>query len=222
MPPKKKKTASPRKAAGKSATKKAARKKAAPAGAAAKKAVKKAAPKRAPKKTAPKKALKKAVSRKAAPTKAAKKTAPRKAAARKPAPAKAAPGRVEGKERLDALRKLLLEKREQIARETQEEISRYIKGENRQLVESALDDGDWSVIDLSEDINLRKLATNRDALLKIDESLRKINEGTYGVCEDCGEEIPTDRLRVLPFAIYCRDCQEKREEMEAAQDIRSM
>jgi DnaK suppressor protein len=41
-----------------------------------------------------------------------------------------------------------------------------------------------------------------------------LREGTYGTCEDCGEEINTERLKVLPFAIYCRDCQEKREEIE--------
>lgn len=222
----------------KAATKKAAPKKKAAKGAATKKKAvpkkaasrKKAAAKKkaAPRKAAPKKkAVKKAAVKKTAKKKAApKKAAPAKAAARKKAaPKKKTAGEVGPRKeeaRFKALRKLLLEKREQIARETQEEISKYIKGENRQLVESALDDGDWSVIDLSEDINLRKLATHRETLLKIDESLRKINEGTYGVCEDCGEEIPTDRLRVLPFAIYCRDCQENREELEAAQEIRGI
>jgi DnaK suppressor protein len=246
MPPKKAKKKArkaSRKAASRAAAVKKARapkKKAAPRKTARKKtAVKKTAkrtavPKRkaASKKVAPKKkaAPKKAAGKKTAPKKAAgKKTAPKKkAAVRKAVPRKAV--RAEGaariskkeEQRFQALRKLLLEKREQISKETQEEISKYIKGENRQLVESALDDGDWSVIDLSEDINLRKLATHRDTLLKIDEALRKIKEGTYGICEECGEQINTDRLRILPFAVYCRDCQEAREELEAAREIRSL
>jgi DnaK suppressor protein len=112
------------------------------------------------------------------------------------------------------LRKFLLNKRQDILREAKNEISKYIKGETRQLVESALDDGDWSVIDLSEDISLRQLSTHRENLLKIDAALRKLNEGTYGQCEECGEAINEERLKVMPFAIYCIDCQERLEELE--------
>ena len=117
-------------------------------------------------------------------------------------------------ERKIALRRSLINKREEIIREAKEEISKYIKGETRQLVESALDDGDWSVIDLSEDISLRQLSAHRGTLLKIDEALRKLNEGTYGICEECGEAINEARLKVMPFAIYCIDCQDKLEKME--------
>lgn len=136
--------------------------------------------------------------------------------AKKPARAvtRARAKKVPARSREDVLKKQLIQSREEIVREAKTEIAKYIKGETRQLVESVLDDGDWSVIDLSEDINLKRLASHRGVLLKIDEALRKIREGTYGKCEDCGEEINTGRLKVLPFAIYCKDCQEKREELE--------
>jgi DnaK suppressor protein len=120
----------------------------------------------------------------------------------------------EAEERKYALRNSLIKKREEIVREAKAEISRYIRGETRQLVDTALDNGDWSVVDLSEDISLRQLSTHRETLLKIDEALRKIHEGTYGKCEDCGEDISVERLKVLPFAIYCIDCQERREQRE--------
>jgi DnaK suppressor protein len=116
--------------------------------------------------------------------------------------------------REDLLRKHLISKREEIVREAKNEIAKYIKGEANQLVETALDDGDWSVIDLSADINIRRLETHRERLLGIDEALMKLKEGTYGVCEECEGEITSERLRVMPFAIYCRDCQEKREQLE--------
>lgn len=116
--------------------------------------------------------------------------------------------------RRELLRKFLIKKREEIVKEAKTEIARYLKGETKQLVETALDDGDWSVIDLSEDINFKRLGTHRENLTKIDEALRKLDEGTYGICEDCGEEIPPERLEVMPFAILCRDCQEKKEELE--------
>jgi DnaK suppressor protein len=126
---------------------------------------------------------------------------------------KPAPRRTE-EERKAALRRSLVLKRESIVREAKEEISKYIKGETRQLVDTALDDGDWSVVDLSEDISLKQLSTHRENLQKIDEALRKVDEGTYGICEDCGEEISDKRLKILPFAIYCTDCQENRERIE--------
>jgi DnaK suppressor protein len=229
MPAKKEKTA---KAPAKKKTPRAARKKTTPKPV-KKKAAKKKAPKAAKKKaalkparkgTARKKAVPKAARKKAVRKKVAPRAARPKEAGRKPA-AKAKPlqGEKEAAEtRQESLRRLLVQKREQIVREAQEEIAKYIKGENRQLVETALDDGDWSVIDLSEDVNLRKLGTHRETLLKIDEALRKLSEGTYGKCEDCGDEISAERLRVLPFAIYCRDCQEAREELEAFREERSI
>lgn len=113
-----------------------------------------------------------------------------------------------------ALRNALIRKREEIVKEAKSEISKYIRGETRQLVDTALDNGDWSVVDLSEDISLRQLSTHRETLLKIDEALRKIDEGTYGKCEDCGEDISVERLKVLPFAIYCVDCQGRREQLQ--------
>lgn len=112
------------------------------------------------------------------------------------------------------LKKLLLKKREEVVKEAKVEISKYIKGETKQLVDTALDDGDWSIVDLSEDISLKQLNTHRENLQKIDEALRKLEEGTYGICEDCGEEISEERLKIMPFAIYCIDCQEKREQLE--------
>ncbi len=122
-----------------------------------------------------------------------------------------------GPDRTQELRRELITQRTQILGEAKKEISRIISGENRQLVETALDDGDWSVVDLSEDISFKQLSTHRENLSKIDEALRKLAEGTYGVCEDCGEDIDLDRLRVLPFAIYCKEDQERREIMEAMQ-----
>jgi DnaK suppressor protein len=113
-----------------------------------------------------------------------------------------------------ALRNSLVRKREEIVKEAKSEISKYIRGETRQLVDTALDNGDWSVVDLSEDISLRQLSTHRETLLKIDAALRKIDEGTYGKCEDCGEDISLERLKILPFAIYCVDCQERREQVQ--------
>lgn len=51
----------------------------------------------------------------------------------------------------------------------------------------------------------------RQTLKLIDMALRKIEHGTYTICEECGQEIPRERLEVLPFAITCISCQERDE-----------
>jgi len=129
---------------------------------------------------------------------------------------KSAPTPDSAETREDMLRRILQTKREELLREAQREVSKYISGENRQLVETALDDGDWSVIDVAEDINLRQLSVHRKTIVKVEEALRKLENNTYGICEECEEEINPERLRILPFAIYCRDCQEDIEKMEEA------
>ncbi len=117
------------------------------------------------------------------------------------------------------LRELLQGRRDELLSESRTEISKYVTGENRDTVDSALDDGDLAVIDHNETVALQVLGAHRDALLKIDESLRKLDEGTYGICEDCGDQISTERLKVLPFAIRCRDCQELKEQEEAMEKL---
>jgi RNA polymerase-binding transcription factor len=184
-----------------------------------------ASQKSVPKKTSVKKNIRvKPVTKRktGSPQKAAKKTSlkrkpkiPRKTVvpAGTPAPRKRAVQTSEEERKL-ALRRSLIQKREELVKEVKSEISKYIKGETRQLVDTALDDGDWSVVDLSEDISFKHMSTHRENLLKIDEALRKLSEGTYGICEDCGEQISEQRLKILPFAIYCTDCQERREQIE--------
>ncbi len=120
----------------------------------------------------------------------------------------------EERQRRERLRRALIERREKIVKDSKAEIKKYISGEKRQLVETVMDDGDLSVVDLSEDISLKQLSTHRETLIKIDAALKKIDEGTYGICEDCGDTISEERLKVIPFAILCRDCQEKKELMD--------
>ncbi|MGO9014066.1 MAG: TraR/DksA family transcriptional regulator [Dissulfurispiraceae bacterium] len=116
--------------------------------------------------------------------------------------------------RKERLRKQLIQRREEIIREAKNEIKKFKSGENKQLVETVMDDGDLSVVDMAEDISLKQLSTHRETLIKIDTALRKLEEGTYGICEECGEDISEERLKIMPFAIYCRDDQEKKEIME--------
>ncbi len=63
---------------------------------------------------------------------------------------------------------------------------------------------------------LDMILTDREKrkLLQIDDALDRIDDGTYGQCEECGVKIPRARLKVLPFAKFCVECQEKNEREE--------
>lgn len=49
-----------------------------------------------------------------------------------------------------------------------------------------------------------------DLLHKVNEALAVVDRGAYGICQSCGEAIPTARLDALPYAIFCVDCARKR------------
>ncbi len=116
-------------------------------------------------------------------------------------------------ERFRGLKNMLITKRDALLKEAKQEIQKYVSGENRQLVDTAIDEADWAAVEISEDINLKRLSAQRQLLNDVEECLRKLNEGTYGICEDCGEEISEKRLHVIPTATLCIDCKEQREKM---------
>jgi DnaK suppressor protein len=77
-----------------------------------------------------------------------------------------------------------------------------------------LDQGESSEVDIQEDIELALIQMKAETLNKINEALRRLQDGTYGNCFECGEEISGARLRALPFAVRCKDCEEAREVAE--------
>jgi DnaK suppressor protein len=64
---------------------------------------------------------------------------------------------------------------------------------------------------LAADVLTTLSESERREVLQIDGALSRMDEGSYGVCVDCGQEIPMERLRALPFTLRCEDDQEARE-----------
>jgi RNA polymerase-binding transcription factor len=73
------------------------------------------------------------------------------------------------------------------------------------------DVGEEGLMDLLEDIGLAVADIRRQELTRMDEALRRLQEGRYGLCEECGDEIAEARLRVAPYAPCCIRCQARRE-----------
>jgi RNA polymerase-binding transcription factor DksA len=59
--------------------------------------------------------------------------------------------------------------------------------------------------------NVTLQRTLEASLMAVNDALRKFDEGTYGSCEDCGKVIAEKRLRALPSATHCIECQSKLE-----------
>jgi RNA polymerase-binding protein DksA len=56
------------------------------------------------------------------------------------------------------------------------------------------------------------VAESEGAILEqVEGALGRIEQGTYGKCEECGDEISAERLEAIPYAAYCIDCQRRQE-----------
>jgi DnaK suppressor protein len=80
-----------------------------------------------------------------------------------------------------------------------------------------LDTVESSEADIQEDIEFALIQMKSETLNKINDALSRLEHGNYGDCFDCGEEIAEKRLRALPFAVRCKDCEEAREVAEQRQ-----
>lgn len=61
-----------------------------------------------------------------------------------------------------------------------------------------------------EHLAFATLEQGQKTLAEVEAALNRMDRGTYGVCESCGESIPDARLRALPWARYCLKCAERR------------
>ena len=82
---------------------------------------------------------------------------------------------------------------------------------NQTKMNEVFDAGESSEADIQEDIEFALIQMKAETLNKINEALGRLEEGLYGNCFECGEEIAEARLRALPFAVRCKDCEEARE-----------
>ncbi|HEX3426566.1 MAG TPA: TraR/DksA C4-type zinc finger protein [Acidimicrobiales bacterium] len=66
--------------------------------------------------------------------------------------------------------------------------------------------GEGGTSNVDRELDLVLSAQARGAVVEIDRALAKIDAGTYGVCEQCGQPIPQARLKALPYAALCVAC----------------
>ena len=79
------------------------------------------------------------------------------------------------------------------------------------------DPNDRASVESDRSFELRLRGRERKLMEKIDEALARIEDGSYGICDDCGEEIAVKRLEARPVAKYCIDCKTLQEQREKEQ-----
>jgi DnaK suppressor protein len=106
-------------------------------------------------------------------------------------------------ERQTRLRELLLEKKRSLWNELRNELFRDTEEGLHDQMALALDPAEKGLVSVLEDTGLKVADIRRQELTSMDEAMGRLERGTYGICEECGEDIPEERLRVMPFARYC-------------------
>ena len=71
--------------------------------------------------------------------------------------------------------------------------------------------GDTATATLDREIDYSLEENSEQVLRSIDTALQRIDEGTYGICETCGQPISEERLEAIPYATQCIDCRRKGE-----------
>jgi DnaK suppressor protein len=115
-------------------------------------------------------------------------------------------------EKLDEMKALLLTMKEA----TLKEISKTLKTDAPAgSSEPTGDIYDQASSERDRELSLLLGDREREKVRTIDEALLRIDDGDYGICEECEEEIPIGRLKVLPFARHCVKCKADLEKQQA-------
>ena len=86
-------------------------------------------------------------------------------------------------------------------------------------IENAAEEFDRLQQQLNREVAIRNLDRESRLLKDVQAALGRLEEGTFGVCLRCEEEIPEKRLKALPWAAYCVACQEVVDRLRAAGDL---
>jgi DnaK suppressor protein len=82
-------------------------------------------------------------------------------------------------------------------------------------VRQVKDAEEQSMADIVQEVDFALMQMKSETLAKIDDAIVRLKQGRYGLCLECGHEIAAARLKAVPFADLCRDCQQHQEDQVA-------
>ena len=117
-------------------------------------------------------------------------------------------------EKLEAFRKLLIEKINELLSEAGKTVSEMTNGK-----ENFPDPNDRASLESDRNFELRIRDRERKLIVKMQEAIKRIEDGTFGICEACGGPISEKRLTARPVTTDCIDCKTKQEKQEKLKGV---
>ena len=114
------------------------------------------------------------------------------------------------RDRHGVLRRMLEQRRTEIHQKL-----RAIREEIPSYQDEVRDSEEQSVTDFAQEMDFALMEMQAQTLIRIDEALLKVDQGTYGTCDECEQDIAEARLEAVPFALLCLECQEREETLAA-------
>lgn len=119
------------------------------------------------------------------------------------------------KKELERFKKLLLKKREDLTSEmnhiTRDSLSKSQREASGDLSGYSFHMADQASDNYEREFSLNLASDSQKLIYAIDEALGRIKDKTYGRCSGCNKEISRKRLRAVPYATLCINCQRKKE-----------
>lgn len=115
------------------------------------------------------------------------------------------------KAKLDAYKQTLLALRDRLNGDISQLSTEALK-ENSALSNTAIDSADVGSDAYDQEFTLSLLANEEKAMEQITDALDRIEEGTYGKCDECQHDIPKARLDAVPYTRHCVGCARKLEQ----------
>jgi DnaK suppressor protein len=119
-------------------------------------------------------------------------------------------------ERLSEVKERLLERKRRLWREVKDQLKSNIGNGYQEMLATARDEEDQATVSLMAETNLTLLGPKRQELEAIEEALLRLENGSYGHCEVCGQSIEPRRLEIMPETPLCRNCMSHREKLAKA------
>jgi DnaK suppressor protein len=119
-------------------------------------------------------------------------------------------------ERLTEVRNRLLDRKKRLWLEVKDQLKSNIGDGYQEMLATARDEEDQATVSLMAETNLTLLGPKRQELEAIEEALQRLENGSYGLCEVCGQSIEPRRLEIMPETPLCRDCMSQKEKLAKA------
>ncbi len=119
------------------------------------------------------------------------------------------------KEQIKQFRQLLITERAKLAKEIRsiaQDTSKSPRDASGDLSAYTVHMADMAADTYEREVSMNIVSNEQEILYQIDDALKRLDEGSYGVCQQCNQAITMSRLKAVPYASMCIACQRTKEQ----------